>query len=210
MVPNCVPKSVTDAVEEDTFKKKAVRDVEAKFKPQADALKKKLETERKKRDSIKVISKHTSARDAARKKKEEADKKLAAIRAKLAAARANSIRGRSQNTDKPSDVEENHASLKDRRAYLKKTVADRTARVLARREMIKKGKAKVGDGKDVDHRDGNPQNNSNGNLRMMDVNTNRSRNNNKQHEEHGAGDEGTDKLLKKYRKDTPYSQDNKG
>ena len=230
MVPNCVPKGVTDAVEtpttkhatddsswrkykgsnskqksfeEDTFKKKAVRDVEAKFKPQTDALKKKLEIAKKKRDSIKVTSIDTSARDAARKKKEEADKKLAAIRAKLAAARANSIRGRSQNTSKPSDVEENHASLKDRRAYLKKTVADRTARVLARREMIKNGKAKVGDGKDVDHKDGNPQNNSKRNLRIMDVNTNRSRNNN---EEHGAGDEGTDKLLKKYRKDTPYSQ----
>ena len=55
------------------------------------------------------------------------------------------------------DVNENHASLADRREY----------------------------------------------LRMSSVNKNRSRNNNK--EENGAGDEGTNKLLKKYKKDTPGS-----
>ena len=100
------------------------------------------------------------------------------------------------------DVNENHASLADRRAYLKKTVDDRKARVKARREMIKQGRASVGDGKDVDHKNGNPQDNSSTNLRMSSVNHNRSRNNN---EENGAGDEGTKKLLKKYKKDTPGS-----
>jgi hypothetical protein len=98
------------------------------------------------------------------------------------------------------DVSENHASLADRRAYLRKTVDDRKARVKARREMIKQGRAKVGDGKDVDHKNGNPQDNSSTNLRMSSVNHNRSRNNN---EENGAGDEGTKKLLKRYKKDTP-------
>ena len=66
--------------------------------------------------------------------------------------------------------------------------------------MIKQGRASVGDGKDVDHKNGNPQDNSPTNLRMSSVNHNRSRNNN---EENGAGDEGTKKLLKKYKKDTP-------
>ena len=55
--------------------------------------------------------------------------------------------------------------------------------------MIKNGRATKGDGKDVDHKDGNPQNNSPSNLRMMSVNANRGRNNNK-NEEHGAGEEG--------------------
>ena len=101
------------------------------------------------------------------------------------------------------DVNENHASLADRREYLRKTVDDRKARVKARREMIKQGRASVGDGKDVDHKNGNPQDNNSTNLRMSSVNKNRSRNNNK--EENGAGDEGTNKLLKKYKKDTPGS-----
>ena len=79
--------------------------------------------------------------------------------------------------------------------------ANRSKRVLARREMIKSGRASKGDGKDVDHKDGNPQNNSPSNLRMMSVAKNRSRNNNK--EEYGAGEEGTDKLVDKYRRETP-------
>ena len=35
-----------------------------------------------------------------------------------------------------------------------------------------------GDGKDVDHADGNPQNNADSNLRVMDRSKNRGRNNN--------------------------------
>ena len=45
--------------------------------------------------------------------------------------------------------------------------------------MIKKhGEAAV-KGKDVDHADGNPHNNKPSNLRIMSVNKNRGRNNNK-------------------------------
>ena len=77
---------------------------------------------------------------------------------------------------------------------------NRSKRVLARRKMIKSGRAEKGDGKDVDHKDGNPQNNSPSNLRMMSVAQNRSRNNNKNE---NAGEEGTNNLVDKYRNDTP-------
>jgi len=79
--------------------------------------------------------------------------------------------------------------------------ANRSKRVLARRKMEKKGRVRKGDGKDVDHKDGNPQNNSDKNLRVLSKSKNRSMN-----EEHGAGFEGTTELLKKYLKDTPYSK----
>jgi len=66
----------------------------------------------------------------------------------------------------------------------------------------------VGDGKDLDHKDGNPLNNSSKNLRMVNRSFNRGRDNNKwrkkTNEEHGAGEVGTDKLLKQYIKDTPF------
>ena len=80
--------------------------------------------------------------------------------------------------------------------------ANRSKRVLARREMMKKGRVRKGDGKDVDHKDGNPQNNSDSNLRVLDKSTNRG-----MHEEHGAGEIGTDALRKKLLKDTPFSVD---
>ena len=54
--------------------------------------------------------------------------------------------------------------------------ANRSKRVLARRLMAKLGKVKKGDGKDVDHEDGNPQNNSKGNLRVRSKSANRSDN----------------------------------
>jgi hypothetical protein len=68
--------------------------------------------------------------------------------------------------------------------------------------MMEKGRVKKGDGKDVDHKDGNPQNNSDDNLRVLSKSKNRSMN-----EEHGAGFEGTTKLLKKFLKVTPHSGD---
>lgn len=100
----------------------------------------------------------------------------------------------------------------NRAAYLKQYGARpeqrkrRSARTNARNKLIRSGRASVGDGKDLDHKDGNPLNNSANNLRMVNRSFNRGRDNNKwrKNEEHGAGDEGTDKLLKKYVKDTPY------
>ena len=80
--------------------------------------------------------------------------------------------------------------------------ANRSKRVLARRKMIKKGKVHKGDGKDVNHKDGNPQNNSMNNLEPMSASKNRA-----MHEDHGAGFEGTDALREKFIKDTPGTTD---
>lgn len=82
----------------------------------------------------------------------------------------------------------------------------RAKRVTARRKLARQGRVKKGDGKDVDHKDGNPMNNSEKNLRVQDKSTNRS--NNKKYkgmtyEEHGAGDEGTKELLLNYLLNTP-------
>jgi hypothetical protein len=52
----------------------------------------------------------------------------------------------------------------------------RAARGRARYEMEKKGLVRKGDGKDIDHKDGNPQNNSPSNLRVQTDNKNRSMN----------------------------------
>ena len=84
--------------------------------------------------------------------------------------------------------------------------ARRSARTNERQKRIRKGQLAVGDGKDIDHKDGNPENNSASNISITSVKYNRGRNNNKGRtdEEHGAGDEGTKKLLKRYLKDTPY------
>lgn len=49
----------------------------------------------------------------------------------------------------------------------------RAARVKARRYMEKNGRAHKGDGKDVDHRDGNPLNNGHDNLQMRSRSANR-------------------------------------
>ena len=52
----------------------------------------------------------------------------------------------------------------------------RAGRNKARRLMIKAGKARKGDGKDVDHKDRNPRNNSRSNLRIQSKHVNRGRN----------------------------------
>ena len=85
----------------------------------------------------------------------------------------------------------------------------RSNRVLARRKMEKKGKVRKGDGKDVDHRDGNALNNGDNNLRVQSKKKNRARNKHKKGEKPGkvhehAGFEGTDELLKTYIKHTPF------
>ena len=52
----------------------------------------------------------------------------------------------------------------------------RAARNKARRFMMREGRVRKGDGKDVDHKDGNPHNNQPGNLRAIDASRNRTRN----------------------------------
>jgi hypothetical protein len=50
----------------------------------------------------------------------------------------------------------------------------RSSRNKARRKMIKAGKARKGDGKDVGHANGNPLKNGYGNLKMQTKKSNRS------------------------------------
>ena len=51
----------------------------------------------------------------------------------------------------------------------------RAKRNAARRRMVREGRASKGDGKDVDHKDSNPMNNSRSNLRMLSKSRNRAR-----------------------------------
>ena len=52
---------------------------------------------------------------------------------------------------------------------------NRASRNAARRSMIAAGRVRKGDGKDVDHRDGNPRNNRAGNLSVMSRSANRAK-----------------------------------
>lgn len=52
-------------------------------------------------------------------------------------------------------------------------IRHRSNRNKARRLMIKAGRVKKGDGKEVDHHDSNPMNNSRSNLRIMSRHRNR-------------------------------------
>lgn len=62
-----------------------------------------------------------------------------------------------------------------------KAIKERSKRVMARRKMIKAGRASIGDGKDVDHKRSLSSGGSNNtsNLRVMSRSKNRGRNNNK-------------------------------
>lgn len=51
----------------------------------------------------------------------------------------------------------------------------RAARGRARYKLMKEGKVREGDGKDVDHKDFNPNNNSKKNLRVLPKSENRAR-----------------------------------
>tara|TARA_Y100001973_G_scaffold63567_3_gene92996 strand:- start:5038 stop:8832 length:3795 start_codon:yes stop_codon:yes gene_type:complete len=82
--------------------------------------------------------------------------------------------------------------------------ARRSSRTSLRNKKIRKGQLKVGDGKDVHHKDGNPLNNSAGNIQITSASKNRGIGNNKTNEEGGAGEYGTDALRKKLTKHTPF------
>lgn len=64
------------------------------------------------------------------------------------------------------------------RAYNSKesSKADRASRNSARAEAVKAGKAKKNDGKDVDHKNMNPRDNSKGNLKVISKSANRAKN----------------------------------
>ena len=51
----------------------------------------------------------------------------------------------------------------------------RASRNAARRKMVKAKRARKGDGKDVDHKDGNPMHNGDSNLRVVSKETNRAK-----------------------------------
>lgn len=53
-------------------------------------------------------------------------------------------------------------------------IKNRAARNKARREMEKAGKVRKGDGKDVDHKNGNPRDGRRSNLRVQSKSANRS------------------------------------
>ena len=175
---------------EQTFKKQAVANARAASQQKIDSIKQKIDALKKRQSGQSELDDINKKQAANLAHKAEMEKKLAASKARIAALR----KQLKDDRDYKKEYENYHSKPEQR--------ANRSKRVLARREMIKNGRAAKGDGKDVDHKDGNPQNNSPSNLRMMSVNANRGRNNNK-NEEHGAGDEGTNALLKKYRKGTP-------
>ena len=54
----------------------------------------------------------------------------------------------------------------------------RAGRNAARRKLLKEGVVKKGDGKDVDHKNGNPRDNRLKNLRVMNKSKNRARKHN--------------------------------
>ena len=55
----------------------------------------------------------------------------------------------------------------------KRMKLERAARNRNRRQLQKGGKVKKGDGKHIDHKDGNPKNNGRKNLRVVSARTNR-------------------------------------
>jgi hypothetical protein len=66
---------------------------------------------------------------------------------------------------KPGDYEKYHASPR--------MIKERASRNKARGEAVKKGIVRKGDGKHIDHKDGNPMNNAPGNKRVLSAKANR-------------------------------------
>ncbi|NDG70456.1 MAG: HNH endonuclease [Proteobacteria bacterium] len=72
---------------------------------------------------------------------------------------------------KPRDYKKEYQTYQGTREQLRK----RSSRNKARRRLEKDGLVHKGDGKDVDHKDGNPLNNSRSNLHAMSASKNRSK-----------------------------------
>jgi len=69
--------------------------------------------------------------------------------------------------DYKKEYQDTHSKSKNKK--------DRAARNKARREMEKKGRVRKGDGKEVDHKNHNPRDNSKSNLRVVSKKTNRTK-----------------------------------
>ena len=54
-----------------------------------------------------------------------------------------------------------------------KSKKDRASRNKVRRKLMAQGRVRKGDGRDIDHKDGNPRNNSRKNLRVTSKSYNR-------------------------------------
>lgn len=78
--------------------------------------------------------------------------------------------GRKKKNAKPASVAKRKYNSTD------KQKKRRAARNQARREAIKDGRVKKGDGKDIDHKDHNPMNKSKKNTRVMSASKNRAKN----------------------------------
>jgi len=72
--------------------------------------------------------------------------------------------------EKKRNYEKEYANYQGKPAQIKR----RAARNKARSLLMKEGKVRKGDGKDVDHKDRNPKNNKRSNLRVQSKSKNRS------------------------------------
>jgi hypothetical protein len=70
----------------------------------------------------------------------------------------------------PRDYKKEYSNYQGKPEQVKR----RASRNAARATMVKGGLAKKGDGKDVDHKNGNPKDNKKSNLRMTTKTANRS------------------------------------
>lgn len=70
----------------------------------------------------------------------------------------------------PRDYKKEYANYHAKPAQKKR----RAARNTARRRMEKAGKVRKGDGKDIDHKNGNPRDNKRSNLKVKSKSANRS------------------------------------
>ena len=70
-------------------------------------------------------------------------------------------------------VKENFLSVYRKYHASKKMKQERALRNKNRREAIRQGRVRKGDGKHIDHKDGNPRNNMKRNLRVVSAKKNR-------------------------------------
>ncbi len=76
-----------------------------------------------------------------------------------------------KNSDTPRDYKSDYKKFQSSPEAIK----DRASRNKARRQAEKEGRVRKGDGRDVDHSDGNPRNNSKKNLKVVSKSYNRAK-----------------------------------